>query len=174
MSNTIQATLYCDVDGVINIAAKSAQDTVSKVIFRKLPSVGKHLSPVPLKINWRESMVESLALLPVSFFWLTTWNHQAVNILEPLTGLRSHGVLPYNMKLREFRRQTNKYGILRAHQELNPTPFIWIDDVATRHYNERHWDGAAEHLVIRPISRFGITDDHLEEIKEFLLKFNSK
>ena len=172
---TIKPTLYCDVDGVINIAAKKAQGAASKIIFRKLPSVGRHIKPVPLKIQWRESMVANLALLPVNFIWLTTWNEYAVKILEPLTGIQSHSVIDYHMKFKEIGKQTNKYVLLRDHQKAQPTPFIWIDDVATKHYKEEHWEElGVPHLVIRPKRHFGITDDHMSQIDEFILNLETR
>ena len=113
--------------------------------------------------------MEQLALLPVSFIWLTTWNHQAVRILEPLMGIRSENVLKYDMSWKEFRTHPNKYNLLRLHQAQNPSPFIWIDDVATQHYDISHWENVQEHLVIRPHKKFGITDDHMEMISEFMI-----
>lgn len=126
--------------------------------------------PVPFRINYKEPITSEIAQLPVKFIWLTTWNHQAVKIWEPLTGIRSLEVLPYNFKLREFRTHKTKYEILKAHQAANPSPFIWLDDVATKHYNPADWENNPEHLVIRPQKRYGITMDHVERMKEFIVK----
>jgi len=159
--------LYCDVDGVINIA-KHHDDAVSKFIFRKLPTRAGNLTPVPLRIRWSNYVPTFLSGIEANFYWLTTWNQQAVSILEPLFGIKSVGVLDYKMKLIEARQQKWKYELLKKHQKDNPTPFVWIDDVATKHYKEEDWIGAAAHLVVRPHKNHGITREHILEIGEFL------
>jgi hypothetical protein len=162
--------LYCDVDGVINIAArKMILGMKSQIIYRKLPSIGQNFAPVPLRIRWQDEIALNLAALSVNFYWLTTWNHQAVSILEPLTGIKSVGVLPYNINLREIHNQKTKYDILKQHQENSITPFIWIDDVATQHYQKHHFPEDQPHLIIRTNKRFGITNDHMLQINEFIL-----
>lgn len=169
-TNKPKPALYCDVDGVLNIASRTTKSITSKVILRQLPSIGQRLAPVPLRIRWRESVVAQLAVLPVSFIWLTTWNYQAVRILEPLMGIRSEHVLEYDMNWKEFRTHPNKYNLLRLHQSQAPSPFIWIDDVATQHYDASHWPDSSQHLVLRPHKKFGITDDHMKSIGEFISK----
>lgn len=164
-------TLYCDVDGVINIATRKREGLNHRIIYRRLPSIGSRLMPVPLRIRWQENLISSLAELKVNFFWLTTWNHQAVSILEPLTGIKSHGVLNYKMPLWEAVKQRSKYELLKQHQNVNPSPFIWIDDVATQHYKEEDFQNAPEHLVIRTDKRHGITETHLEQITSFVQAF---
>ena len=159
--------LYCDVDGVINIS-KHHDEAVTKFIFRRLPSFVGRIGVVPLRLRWSTYVPDFLTDLSANFFWLTTWNHQAVHILEPLLGIKSKGVLDYKMKLREARHQKWKYELLQAHQAKNPTPFIWIDDVATKHYREEDWVNAPQHLVIRPLKHQGITREHMEQITNFM------
>lgn len=172
-ANNPKITLYCDVDGVLNITSRRAKDLVSRRILRQLPSFGQRFTPVPLRIRWRETIVNQLSTLPVSFVWLTTWNYQAVRILEPLMGIRSEHVLEYDMTWKEFRTHPNKYNLLRLHQSLNPTPFIWIDDIATQHYHADHWKDPSQHLVIRPEKKFGITNEHMASISEFTKNYSS-
>lgn len=164
-------TLYCDVDGVINIATMQLRKFENKIIFRKLPTkAGEKFWAVPLNITWRKQVSTALSLMNVNFFWLTTWNHQAVNILEPLTGIKSAGVLDYKMPLRETMSQHSKYLLLKKHQKINPTPFIWIDDVATKHYLKDDFPTTQPHLVIRTQTKQGITDEHITQINEFISK----
>lgn len=168
--------LYCDVDGVINLSAKTAQVVREKTVLLRPPFIFRHLArmgPVPFKVRWRESMVETLSLLPVSLWWLTTWNQQAVKLLEPLTGIRSEGVLNYHLGVREIRTQPSKYTLLRLHQLADPRPFIWVDDIATQHYRESDWVNPPPHLIIRTVKNHGITDEHLEEMRNFISNTSS-
>ena len=167
MSPIVKPTIYCDVDGVINTTQKLENGT-TKIIYRKLPSLGEKLWKIPLRINWHNHTTLTLAALQVNFYWLTTWNHQAVHILEPLIGIKSTGVIPYRMPLKEARRQYTKYELLKAHQAENPSPFIWIDDVATQHYKKEHFKDAQPHLIIRTNKRLGITPEHLQQIHDFV------
>lgn len=168
MSSFTKPILYCDVDGVINIASRRAKGVMVNTVRRSIPTVEKLFPQVPIRFRWNESITDSLAELPVRFIWLTTWNYQAVQLLEPLLGIKSESVLFYKMQLNEFRNQRRKYELLKAHQAENPSPFIWLDDVATRFYNPEHWDEAVNRLVIQPNPKQGVTKEHLQRIDSFL------
>ncbi len=164
-----QVTLYCDIDGVLNIAGKEFADTITKRIFRKVPSVGRFLFPVPVKLSFRKGITDAMSLLPVKWVWLTTWNKYAGK-LEKHSGVKSHETILYHMHIWETGRQKRKYALLQAHQKANPTPFIWIDDVATKYYKEKDWVGQPDHLIIRPDHKFGITEEHIASMREFVEK----
>lgn len=73
------------------------------------------------------------------------------------------------MRFREFNRETGKYNLVQAHQIINPRPFIWVDNVATKNYKPEHWEQLnVPHLIIRPNKRFGITEDHMAQMNEFV------
>lgn len=165
---TIKPILYCDVDGVINIASRRAKGVMVNTIRRSIPTVEKVFPQVPIRFRWNEAITTGLAELPVRFIWLTTWNYQAVHLLEPLLGIKSESVLYYKMQLNEFRNQKRKYDLLKEHQASNPTPFIWVDDVATKRYDPSHWLTHSNRLIIQPNPKLGVTDNHLQEIKSFL------
>lgn len=159
-------TLYCDVDGVINIYKKRPHDSMSANIVRRLPHFAKTLR-VPVKITWREDIIERLAKLPVNLVWLTTWNWEAVEKIEPLTGLKSSDVLFYKMKLSEVYNQRHKYALLKNHQKTHPSPFVWVDDVAPRFYNKNDWLDL-NHLIIKPTRGEGLTSADMDKIENFI------
>jgi hypothetical protein len=170
MNEILKPTIYCDVDGVLNVYSKDAA-LRSVIARRRTPSVGLYLPKVPLRFKWYEHIVNEIVnelSAFVDFKWLTTWNDDAVRIIEPLTGIRSSGFLDYRMRLKEAGSQSQKYTVLKAHQLTNPSPFIWIDDVATKNYREEDWVGHHDHLIIRTNPRFGLTMENLESMKEFL------
>lgn len=160
--------LYCDIDGVLNVDAKAVTDSVRKLVFRKVP-FGTYFSPLPMRFNYRPGIIEDLRQLQTSLYWLTAWNHYAVKVLEPITLLKSDGVIHYRMQMKDIGRESGKYELLKRHQEQNPAPFIWIDNLATKNYNPRDWeDFSFPHLVIRPETRFGLTEDHMAAVREFV------
>lgn len=160
---------YCDVDGVLNVPRKSYRSGVrTQIIFMKLPTLGKYFTKVPYRITWQSEVTDVLAGLPVHFVWLTAWNQQATKIWEPLTGIQSREVLHYNFRLREMKTHVSKYSLLQAHQRDNPSPFVWVDDIATKQYDEADWEGHNSHLVIRPDPKFGLTVDHIAQVQDFI------
>lgn len=170
MNEILKPTIYCDVDGVLNVYSKDI-NLKSIIARRRTPSLGAYLPKVPLRFKWYEEIVNEIVnefAALVDFKWLTTWNDDAVKIIEPLTGIRSSGFLNYQMKLKEAGSQSQKYTVLKAHQLINPSPFIWIDDVATKHYKEEDWAGHHDHLIIRTNRKIGLTMEHLGTMKEFL------
>jgi hypothetical protein len=176
MNEILKPTIYCDVDGVLNVYSKD-NNLKSVIARRRTPSVGLYLPKVPLRFKWYENIaneiVNELAAF-VDFKWLTTWNDDAVRIIEPLTGIRSSGFLNYRMRLSEAGSQVKKYAVLKEHQLLNPSPFIWIDDVATKHYREEDWTGHHDHLIIRTNRKLGLTMEHLDSMKDFLKSYKLK
>lgn len=80
--------LYCDVDGVINITKRSLGGAITQRVKRSIPLTS---ITFPVRLTFREHIIELLKLLPVEWFWLTTWNYDAQRLLEPLTGLKSVG-----------------------------------------------------------------------------------
>ncbi len=167
---TSTPVLYCDVDGVINIRTTQLNDLTKQFLHRSVPFLKK---PVPLPFRYSPSVVESLTLYPVSFFWLTTWNHSAVKFLEPITKIRSEGVLDFRLTVRDIGKEHGKYKLLKDHQTANPRPFIWVDNVATKNYNPADWEEFKHpHLIIKPETRYGITSDHLAEMEEFINQFS--
>lgn len=168
---SLPINFYCDIDGVLNIPRRTYRgQSLSKTVFMKLPTFGRFLTKVPLRINWQEEVTSSLASLPVHFVWLTAWNNQATKIWEPLTGIVSREVLHYNFTLKEYRNHKSKYELLKNHQISNPSPFIWVDDIATKKYDPTHWETHADHLVITPDPKYGLTTDHMLNIQAFISK----
>lgn len=169
----LKPILYCDIDGVLNIDAKVVSDTVKKIVFRKVP-FGTYFSPLPTTLNYNPPVIDMLRELPARLFWLSAWNHYAVKVLEPITLLKSEGVIHYQMNFKDIGKEHGKYLLLKQHQAQKPQPFIWVDNVATKNYDPKDWENFEHpHLVIRPVTRFGLTNDHMAEIQEFTNRFST-
>lgn len=165
-------TIYCDVDGVFNVYHNS--EKLNKIIVkRKLPSLGLYLPKIPLPFKWYEDISNDFVNRILSkhspyLHWLTTWNHDAITIVEPLTGIKSTSYIEYRMTLKETTTQAYKYDLLKNHQRNNPTPFIWIDDIATKNYKEQDWLEHPKHLVIQPSTKYGLTLENIETMERFI------
>lgn len=158
---------YCDVDGVLNIRSRHipTNSLFRQRVVRRVPFVGV---PVRLFLTVNLEVVESLTQLPVDWFWLTSWNHTVQNLEEALK-VTSAGIIPFWLKVKDVGREQGKYRLLKKHQTVNPSPFIWVDDVATKNYDPDDWvNHPYPHLVIQPSPKTGLTLEQVEQIKFFL------
>lgn len=167
-----EITIYCDVDGVFNVYHQNNALTKT-MLRRRLPSLGVYLPKLPLPFIWYEEISDLfvkniLVKHSPNLHWLTTWNDDAVSLIEPLTGIKSTSVIPYHMGLKEVTTQAYKYSLLKEHQTQNPTPFIWIDDIATKNYREEDWVQHPAHLVIQPMTKYGLTIKDIEKMEIFI------
>lgn len=165
-------TIYCDIDGVFNVYHNNEKLTKT-IVKRKLPSVGSYLPKIPLPFKWYEDIsnvfIERILTKHSPYLhWLTTWNQDAISIVEPLTGIKSSGYIEYRMTLKETATQAYKYDLLKEHQRKRPTPFIWIDDIATKNYKEQDWSDHPKHLVIKPSTKYGLTLKDIETMENFI------
>lgn len=158
-------TLYCDVDGVLN-PLKRRSGTTSKRIWRTVPLINVKL---PVWFTWKKEIPEFFNTLSgAKKYILSTWNEQGRTVLEETMGLKSFEHIPYRMPFKDIGNQSTKYELLKQHQKQNPSPFVWIDDVATKNFKEEEWEGYYPHLIIRPNAYVGVTVEDLIKVKKFI------
>jgi len=166
----VKPVFYCDVDGVLNLRKHSApKSLVKKIVWKKYSLQNGSGVPMFHLLKYDPIVVEEISQLPVELVWLSAWNKYARTILEPLTSLVSTRVLEYRLTMKDLRTEKGKYVLLVADQKQNPSPFIWVDNVATKNFVPADWvNHPYPYLVITPHSHYGLTVKHIEEIKFFL------
>jgi len=167
MVSKVRPCIYLDFDGVVNFFGET-----------EFPDSETALATFPprklvVTLNWSPTLIKELNSLPVDIVWLTTWRDYAVEILEPIIGLKSSRVLQWEHKFSDY-NQSFKFIALKEDQAENPRPFIWLEDYATHsYYNNKFHKPAIKafppHLVIMPDDEKGLTPTHIQEIKDFLV-----
>lgn len=124
--------IYHDVDGVLNAqmplkewGAKPENGKASITDFR-----GTETWP----IRWSPGYVEALNALgdKVELVWTTTWRENALTDIAPLVGI----TLPHQRVLHPLDGVTRfpsimwKRDAIGVEQELDPSPFVWLEDEA--------------------------------------------
>lgn len=161
--------LYLDFDGVINIIGTR----MSYLDARYDKAAGWN-------IEWRQGVIDYINSLPesVRLVWLTTWekNNLAEEVLVPMLGItRPTITIPRSMSKQEYASFVPwwKASALQNWREQNGVdcPFIWIDDdlrFALRTGEVPDSLRGRENLLISPDPKFGITEDTIEVISEYL------
>lgn len=146
-------------------------------------------------LNWSSELLSEMRELivtgQVQFYWLTTWQESAVDILNDLFQFpkdtpfldwepwmyRDYGQLGKADAIRGFFKKRQEEGIRVAGE-----PFVWVDDSATQHllnypkfetrnakmYGFKKMFGM-NNLIIRPDEREGINRDEMAAIKRFVI-----
>ncbi len=166
--------LFLDVDGVLNayaldpILAGFDDFEVHEVTIGD--DTGFRMT---LDLRLSPGMGQALATLPAEIVWLTTWEHNADQLIAPLVGLpRGLRVLspPSGAKTGT---PLWKLDALRQSVSLNPTPFVWLDDdlnLFRAAVSAEKWASElpVPSLLIAPDPRAGILPEDIEAIEEFL------
>ncbi|MGL4999432.1 MAG: hypothetical protein ACRC5T_10730 [Cetobacterium sp.] len=155
--------LYLDVDGVINAwyaHLRWPEDSIENQIAQ----VGRG----NYKIIWSRDMIAELSSLNLDLHWATTWQGAANETLAPMIefGADSPVIRPPRGEEVSFPSIFWKFESIQADQEVNPGPFVWIDDEIT--ITHMHWAKENGGLAIAPVADYGITPDILATIKEYL------
>ena len=172
--------IYLDVDGVINVMPSPNTNGLWDAGQKDVPYSVLGYGDIIWKkytLRWRKKVVEWLAEMSrrddVEIWWLTTWNHNAVEQLDALFDIKSSGYVRWGMSPTDY-NQYFKCVALQEDQEQSPGPFIWADDVATRIFNYRTPFGDREDFfAIQPIDTVGITDENLDKMEKFIQKYAS-
>lgn len=129
--------------------------------YRKRPS---------FRMEWNERLIEALNELPVELVWTTTWREDArqVGTLMGVT-LEPQRVLHPISGITEFPSIDWKWAAIIQEQELDPSPFIAVDD---------EWDGVTRHkrdaikalggLLISPDPNLGMSPADIEKMKAYI------
>lgn len=160
MDELNRVKIYADVDGTLAVG-KFHRHLTAEVV------VQGHA----LTIRWRPDVVEPLAALShlrgIEWWWLTAWGADAVTLLDPLWGINSAGVIDWAEPFGDWMHVTKRRAVI-ADQELDPTPFVWMDDVALQKLEEGSPLRRGDSLLISVNDLVGVTLDDVEAVKEFL------
>lgn len=159
-----KATLYLDIDGVVNFFA-------SRTKYQKHSELGylcrssARAEDTAYSMDWSPELLHRLdALEELEVVLLSTWNSRAESLFTALQW-RADRVLG---DVESRYSDSLKFQELMADQELNPRPFIWADDTAT---TLATWlPDEPDHLILMPDGLIGLTHTNLEEIEDFVRK----
>lgn len=186
--------IYEDIDGCLNAdwnAEKWRQDgdtddagRMSEYVIPEFDDFGTKKEPIApgwgnpypfkgFKMVWNSRLIDALnSLENVEWVWTTTWREDALKVGTAMKLLHDpQRVLhPLNGKT-EFPSIHWKYEAIVAEQEKDPSPFIAVDD----EWGQIHpmiWRSLTDAggLVISPNPMFGITPEHIEQMREYIAK----
>lgn len=169
-----RARLYLDVDGCINLFGASpwpsgeihsgiatlVHDGFGQVIDEDGWARGSNPS---YAINWAPEMIAELNALDVDLVWLTTWCHNATDLIAPMVGLtlESRVLEPITGRV-SFPSIFWKVVALAADLKDFDGKHIWIEDEPTPE------DYQYEGLRIKPDPNFGVSPAGIAVIKNYL------
>lgn len=121
----------------------------------------------------------------INLVWLTSWNEEAVNTLNPLLGLPDDTpYLPWSQRRSDYSHR-GKYTALRTLVNAIPrdkrSPFVWVDDVATSSFinnakkyqrsehNFKRSEGVSS-LILQTDPLYGISRKEWARIDTFVRK----
>lgn len=185
--------IYEDIDGCLNAdwnAVKWRQEgdednagLLSEYVLPEFDDFGKkketeapagrgnYRSFQGFKMVWNSRLIDALnSLENVEWVWTTTWREDALKVGTAMKLLHDpQRVLhPLNGKT-EFPSIHWKYEAIVAEQEKDPSPFIAVDDEWDQIHPmiKRSLEDAGG-LVISPSFNFGITPEHIEQMREYI------
>lgn len=175
--------LYEDIDGCLN-ASYNARAWRNKEdpedlggyqrawVHPEYDDFGNHRGPgsVKFRMEWNERLIAALNELPLELVWSTTWRADSLKVGEAMgLTLRPHRILHPLSGETTFPSIEWKWAAIVQEQELNPSPFIAVDD---------EWDYVSSYkretlkrlggLIISPDSSLGITPAHVEMMRAYI------
>jgi len=169
----MKVKLISDVDGVVNIY--SLQHTSSAKVGYKHVNPDGRVHLIPTTLHWNESVTAFMRQPEVELHWLTGWLDNAPETLDPLWELDSKSSIQWDKHLHE-KDEISKKRALVSFLEVNPGPFIWVDDIATRTVTEEDFAGLfnlEDALVITTNDMTGVTQAHLTQMQAFVNKWKN-
>lgn len=173
-----KARLYLDVDGVLNLFGASrwpsseVKSGVATLVHDGFGQViqegGWAASANPsYRINWAPELVDALNELDVELVWLTTWCHNASDLIAPMLGL--------TLESRVLEPVTGQvsfpsifWKVISLVEDLKDFDgqAIWIDDEP----NPTDFTTPEGVLRIQPDPQFGLSPVDLDMIHAYLGK----
>lgn len=170
--NGRRVRVFLDVDGVINLPFSKEwnADLEVEVPFVKTLANGSVMRRTE-EVRLSSTTLTFLKNLSTraDIFWLTGWKDAAPNAFDSIIGMESKGWLNWVMKVEDF-FETGKLEAVKAFQDADPTPFVWVDDVATAGLTGEAI-GFKDALLIQTNEFTGLTLEHMEMITHFVMKF---
>jgi hypothetical protein len=147
-SYTKPIRIYCDVDGVIRpyIHRDTPEEELpslesAEIEIFNLRGFAEWDKKSTGMFSYSKTAADSLSVLShrddVDFVWLTSWKVNAPYALDELLDIKSVGFLDWQQQISAFEHAPRGWSIMDD-QELSPSRFIWIDDVANKrafHYD---------------------------------------
>lgn len=157
--------IFLDVDGVLNACCHP--DDLPDGQWNDFQVA----SCMGFRILYSPRMGDALRGLGAEIIWLTTWQDHANQWISPLFGWPHFEVIRRPERYQE--QGWWKSELLQAYVAENPGPFVWIDDdfAYGRMRGEVSWLDSLEYpyLAICPEVNRGLTDQHIQEIKDFMI-----
>ncbi|MEO3863748.1 HAD domain-containing protein [Acrocarpospora sp. B8E8] len=157
-----------DVDGVLNPSRRSS------LAWRRYTGI---VDGEPYKILLDPRHGPQLLTMArecgAELVWATTWEEQANDEISPRIGLPRLPVIPIGDYLSSSGGEHFKTGAVAAYVQRRP--FVWFDDMldsADQEYLSNH-PGVGDFLLIHVDARFGLTDTHLAQAREWLSRLPS-
>lgn len=168
--------LYLDIDGVINGWGAGLRWPETREAA--VPFAGGEVSFV---LVWAPALIEGLEALRRDFdleiVFLTTWNEEDSarrNVAAAVGGLAGARMLPLTPEALAPYNDSGwwKAQQLLADQKTSPSPYIWADDVEVGEHGDAvrldHYGNPHPFLHLQPVTYFGLTPEHLVQMREFL------
>lgn len=187
---TSNVVFFSDVDGVVH--GRHFEKNGDKI--ERYPDENLHFDMNAsfwfvedgYKFYWSEEMVDWIYSLissgAVDFKWLTKWKQHAVNKLNPIFGFPEYVTyLDWHAPKSDVNHDGKGVALLELYKNLaedERTPFIWVDDIATRNYipGSKYENVFKElkvpHLIIQTDYRYGITKENQRDINEFIRRYS--
>jgi len=171
----MKCKLYLDFDGVVN----AVEPQHSEIETFSIPIENSRFLKNPSLITYSPNVINTLDRLREQYnmelIWLTTWNDRSDILLTSpyLKGLDGGRVITpmLNEEAKNKAEWTQwKADAIIADQTAEPAPYIWVDDNAHQHHSQTvdHHTRHITKLFVTPQSRWGLTNDDLNQIEAFL------
>lgn len=157
-----KATLYLDIDGVVNYMGSRNQHAKRSGLGYLRRSVAI-VEGIFFPFNWSGQLLCELDEIDgLEIVLLSTWNSYPITLFETLNWTPDR--ILSEVECQDTDRA--KLEELIEDQKVNPRPFIWADDTATALDVELPDDCDA--LIIQPDEKIGLTKDDLDAIRSFV------
>jgi hypothetical protein len=157
----MKPVLFLDVDGVLNafLCSPWADACATEV----------ELDGSCYQIRTSRLLGEALLDLDADIHWLTTWKHDANELISPLVGFPEDlPVVEWTYGANDWRSLDGKGWAVRQWVAEHPGhPYIWVDDEHLE-VEKRTFTGPDHALHVGPDPRRGLTTADLREIERAL------
>jgi hypothetical protein len=165
----MSATIYLDVDGVLNAVSKRTPSVkITGWDDWKIQRVGRW------PIHYSPTMIAELNSLAeqddVTVKWLTTWAADAAEVLSPAIGINGQEWEVLDGDQHAWRGPDWwKLQAIRADVEASSGNFIWIDDDISAESHAIDWARSRDDvLILSPSSSQALTREDLNFAKSFI------
>lgn len=147
--------MYLDIDGVL-IADES-------------PFEQAQVSPMD---HYAPEVTTRLGKTGLQLVWLSTWEEEASYLSANIDDLREGRILRLARPMSKASSITRKMLALIEDQEMDPAPFVWVDDaISARERNIVLRTLTVPLLILQPDTKIGLTENELTHIEDFARQY---